>query len=204
MQHIFQQGELFKTTDGGISWNEMENYRSFGGYYPIFNSVHFSDRNNGWIVSNDGFILSTTNGGDSWTAQSPAGQCTLHSTFFLDNNSGWVVGSGGTVLKTRIENINSVNDKDHGQLARTFGLSQNYPNPFNPSTIITFSLPTRSFVSLKVFDGLGREIGILVNKELVAGTYTVKWNASGMASGVYFYRLHAGTFTESKKLILLR
>ncbi len=91
-------------------------------------------------------------------------------------------------------------------------LFQNYPNPFNPSTSISFSIPSRSFVSLKVFDLLGREVATLVNEQKPAGTYTQKWNAANVSSGIYFYRLvanaipsgQAGTFTETKKLLLLK
>jgi hypothetical protein len=85
-----------------------------------------------------------------------------------------------------------------------FSLTQNYPNPFNPSTTISFDLPSKSFVSLKVFDLLGKEVAIIVSKELLAGSYSEKWDASTMSSGIYFYRMQAGSFTETKKLVLLR
>jgi hypothetical protein len=87
---------------------------------------------------------------------------------------------------------------------REFALCQNYPNPFNPATTISFSLPRKSFVSLKVFDALGREVAILLADELSAGTYARQWNPASLASGVYFYRLQAGSFSETRKLILLR
>ncbi|MDP1675415.1 MAG: T9SS type A sorting domain-containing protein [Bacteroidota bacterium] len=85
-----------------------------------------------------------------------------------------------------------------------FAVSQNYPNPFNPSTTISFILPTSSYVSLKIFDVLGKEVGSLVSENLSAGTYSRLWNAAKMASGVYFYRLQAGAFAETKKLMLVR
>ena len=85
-----------------------------------------------------------------------------------------------------------------------FSLDQNYPNPFNPATTISFSLPSKSFVSLKVFDALGREVSSLLSEELSAGKYSQQWNAAGFSSGVYFYRLQAGSFVETKKLLLLR
>lgn len=85
-----------------------------------------------------------------------------------------------------------------------FALSQNYPNPFNPSTIISYSIPKSSFVQLKIYDMLGREVASLVNKEQAVGNYKVEFNASNLTSGVYFYRLQSGEFTETKKLILLR
>jgi beta-glucanase (GH16 family) len=85
-----------------------------------------------------------------------------------------------------------------------YGLGQNYQNPVNPSTSISFSLPTRSFVSLKVFNSTGRNIATIVSEELSAGNHSRQWNADGLTSGVYFYRLQAGPFTETKKLVLLR
>ena len=85
-----------------------------------------------------------------------------------------------------------------------FTLSQNYPNPFNPSTTISFSVPSRSFVSLKVFDCLGKEVGTIVSEELSAGNYLRQWNASSLPSGIYYYRLQSGSFTDTKKLVLLR
>jgi hypothetical protein len=85
-----------------------------------------------------------------------------------------------------------------------FDLKQNYPNPFNPSTTISLSLPSKLFVSLKIFDLIGREVATIVSEELSAGDHSRQWNTNGMPSGVYFYRLQAGSFTETKKLILLR
>jgi photosystem II stability/assembly factor-like uncharacterized protein len=99
--------------------------------------------------------------------------------------------------------ITSVNDIPI-HLPTDYALSQNYPNPFNPSTTISFTLPSRSFVSLKVFDLLGREEATIVSEELSAGTHLRKWNAADMSSGVYFYRLQAGKYVEIKKLIFLK
>jgi len=100
--------------------------------------------------------------------------------------------------------INIVGVAQSTEITKEFVLHQNYPNPFNPTTTLSFSLPSKSYVSLKVFDALGREVSILVSEELPAGTYTLQWSAAGLASGVYFYRLQAGSFTETKKLVLLR
>ena len=89
-----------------------------------------------------------------------------------------------------------------------FDLLQNYPNPFNPSTILSFVIGHSSFVSLKVYDILGREVATLVNEEKSAGSYEVEFKPESsvlnLASGIYFYRLHAGDFTETKKMILLK
>jgi hypothetical protein len=89
-------------------------------------------------------------------------------------------------------------------LPHDFFLGQNYPNPFNPSTTIEFSVPRSTFVTLKVFNLLGQEIATLAAQEFKAGSYRVDWNASVAPSGVYFYRLSAVSFVETKKMLLLR
>jgi len=88
------------------------------------------------------------------------------------------------------------------QLPYSFVLHQNYPNPFNPSTTISFSIPYRSFVSLKVFDLLGREAALLINENQNGGNHSTTFNAANLPSGIYFYRLQAGSFSETKKLVL--
>ena len=85
-----------------------------------------------------------------------------------------------------------------------FELAQNYPNPFNPSTVIKYSLAKPVFVTIKIYDELGKEITTLVNENKDAGFYNVTFNASGMPSGVYLYKINAGTFNEAKKLILAK
>ncbi len=91
-----------------------------------------------------------------------------------------------------------------GNLPEQFSLAQNYPNPFNPDTRIKYSLPVSSQVMIKVYDVLGNEIETLVNKEQPGGTYEFTWNAAGLPGGVYFYRLQAGSFSETKKTILMK
>jgi hypothetical protein len=106
-----------------------------------------------------------------------------------------VAGIHASVSAAKNSGVNPVKD---------FSLEQNYPNPFNPSTTFSFNLPTKSFVSLKVFDLIGREAATIFSGELSAGSYTKKWNAANMSSGIYFYRLQAGSFIETKKLVLLK
>lgn len=85
-----------------------------------------------------------------------------------------------------------------------FSISQNYPNPFNPKTAINFTLPAESFVTLVIFDSLGKEVTKLIYEELPAGTYTREWNADGFSSGTYFVRLQAGSYIDTKKITLLK
>ena len=88
--------------------------------------------------------------------------------------------------------------------AVSFNLNQNFPNPFNPTTTIKYQIPEISFVTLKVYDVLGNEVAILVNDEKPTGTYELNWNAANLPSGVYFYRLQAGNFVDTKKMVLLK
>jgi hypothetical protein len=85
-----------------------------------------------------------------------------------------------------------------------FALLQNFPNPFNPSTTIAFSIPAKAHVSMKIFDVTGRDVATIVSDELPAGTYQRQWNAAGVPSGVYFYRIQAGVYMETKRLVLLK
>ncbi len=89
-------------------------------------------------------------------------------------------------------------------LPKDYSLSQNYPNPFNPSTNIEYSIPSESFVELKVYDVLGNEIVTLVNQEQSAGIYRADFNAANLPSGMYFYRLQASSFVETKKMVLIK
>ena len=95
--------------------------------------------------------------------------------------------------------VTSVGDAD---IPVAYVLKQNYPNPFNPSTKIEFSIPNGSFVSLKVFDMLGQEVATLVSEELRQGTYAKTFVGDGLSSGVYLYKLSAGSFSETKKFVL--
>jgi hypothetical protein len=99
--------------------------------------------------------------------------------------------------------ITSVERAPH-DVPANFGLDQNYPNPFNPTTVISYQLSASSDVNLMVYDVLGREVAVLVNERKTAGSYSVTFNARGLASGVYFYRLRADDFVETKRLILIR
>jgi len=89
-------------------------------------------------------------------------------------------------------------------LPQSYFLSQNYPNPFNPNTNINFSIPNSSFVTLKVYDVLGKEVANLVNEELSAGTYNFNFDAAKLTSGIYFYRIQTDNFVDTKKMILLK
>jgi hypothetical protein len=90
------------------------------------------------------------------------------------------------------------------EIPQEFRLEQNYPNPFNPSTTIRYGLPVRAHVTLSVFNTLGQQVAMLVQGDQEAGNHEVRFDASNLSSGVYFYRIQAGAFVEAKKLVFLR
>jgi len=114
----------------------------------------------------------------------------------LGNSSAAMIANSNITLQKN--NAESKNNPD------VYTLFNNYPNPFNPTTTISYSIPKGSFVTLKIYDVLGREVKTLVNKFQTKGKYNVTFNASSLASGVYIYRMKAGNFAASKKLILMR
>jgi photosystem II stability/assembly factor-like uncharacterized protein len=194
---------IFRTTDSGVSWNQYS-YNS----QPLF-SLYFPSFNIGYGCYANGDIIKTTNGGNSWFREYPVTGNELFSIFFINDSTGYACGSNGTVLKTTNGGGPPIGIKPIGtETPKTFSLSQNYPNPFNPTTKIKFCIPNYSderteVVKLIVFDILGREIATLVNEKLSPGIYEVDWNGSNFNSGVYFYRIEAGSFIETKKMIIL-
>jgi hypothetical protein len=115
------------------------------------------------------------------------------ATFFIGSNGEGIY---------RATNITSVEQTQ--VIPKRFLLEQNYPNPFNPETIIKYQIPSVAHVTIKVYNLLGQEIVTLVHEEKGAGTYSVRWGASGSPSGVYLYRLQSGNYVETKKILLLR
>jgi len=111
------------------------------------------------------------------------------------NNVGFWYLSGDII--TGVEQISNT-------LPTEYRLEQNYPNPFNPSTTIQFALPKRSFITLKLFDMLGREVTTLVDEDMQPGVHKVVFDAGKLPSGVYFYRLQAEEFTQTRKLMLVK
>jgi hypothetical protein len=113
------------------------------------------------------------------------------------------LSGGGTIVVLESRTFTSV-DETNGVVPEKFAISQNYPNPFNPSTKIRYSIPKESEVRLDVYNVLGQKVVELVNTTQRAGKYEVVLNANNFASGVYFYRIQAGSFAEVKKMILMK
>ena len=98
----------------------------------------------------------------------------------------------------------AVGQSDNGLNPKEYSLSNNYPNPFNPATKIEFALPEPGLTKLIIYDLLGKEIARLIDRQMEAGSHRITWNASKYASGIYFYRLTTGKYSETKKMLLLK
>jgi hypothetical protein len=163
--------------------NQWVNYARYTYTYDVngnLTSGQYENWQGGvWVPSNSSFSVTDSAGNSySW---SPARKVMLRYRFITTD-----VAHGGSEIPTAYE------------------LAQNYPNPFNPSTKIRFEVRGSGLVSLKVFDVLGREVAVLVNDNLNAGSYETTFDAKKLASGVYFYKLHAGEFSSTKKMLLTK
>ena len=130
----------------------------------------------------------------------PIGEWTLSIHDDIEGNSGTLQAWG---LKLYFDKATDIKNETQ-EIPTEFVLYQNYPNPFNPSTTIKYSIPEEDYVSLKIFDILGREVAILVNKQQKSGYYEVEWNANNKTSGVYFYQLKTNNTIKTSKMLLLK
>lgn len=166
-----------------------------------------------WIDSDSALSLAEQNGGKNFRRLHPNSKITAHLGQALVPNSQphWsikYISADNTnetlLLFIKASEKTSGNSGTKVKLMDQYQLTQNYPNPFNPVTTISYSIPKESFVEMRIFDMLGREVSTLVSKEQRAGEYKVQFDASSLPSGVYIYTLQSGQFRNSKKLLLLK
>jgi photosystem II stability/assembly factor-like uncharacterized protein len=196
-------GTICKTSNGGETWVSQQS-----GVAVELNDIYFFDQNMGIVVGNSATILKTTDGGLSWSQDiSGANQRrNFYSLQFISSNVGWILGWRVLLSTNNAGGFTSVDDEDNNSfyIPNDFVLYNNYPNPFNPATVISFSIPRSLFVEITVYDILGREVKNLIREFRNGGKYFIEYDASGLNSGIYFYKLKAGDFVQTKKMILLK
>jgi photosystem II stability/assembly factor-like uncharacterized protein len=212
-------GSTFLSQNIGWVYGERGEIYKYTHNVPVEFSTFTTDMDNSTAVlkwstatetNNRGFEIERKSGSESWSIRGfvkGAGTSTeIKDYTFLD-----IIDVTGKYFY-RLKQVDfdgsfkysEVVEVNYNITPAEFSLQQNYPNPFNPGTTITYLIPQQSFVKIKVYNTLGREVSILVNEEKTAGEYKVDFNADGLASGVYLYRIDAGDFSETRKMLLIK
>jgi photosystem II stability/assembly factor-like uncharacterized protein len=189
---------ILKTTNGGQNWTEI----ALPSNITNLEGIGFLNEQTGWVggwgVNYYMPSYRTTNGGANWHL---AGWGINVNRFrFINDSVAYSLGKSVYKYSPNPIGIHQISS----EVPAKFSLHQNYPNPFNPVTKIKFEIPENSFVTVKVYDALGKEIAELADDNLNAGIYSVSWDASAHPSGVYFYKIFSGAFSESRKMILIK
>jgi len=194
---VGQNGTIIRSTDGGANWTKVNSPTT-----STLLSVNSQIGNqNSVAVGVNGQIIYSTDTGIEWSITNSEVNSSLNEVFNTTSNSVWAVGDQGVILyNSTISTLINQNDK----LLNNYILSQNYPNPFNPTTTINYSLPEASRVNLAVYNNLGQVVETVVDEVQPIGTYQVIWNAAKFPSGMYFYRLNANNFAQTKKMLLIK
>ena len=145
-------------------------------------------------------IFTPYNALSNFTSASVAGEWILTITDYKSGDDGILQDWGLLISESSIVGV----EEENGIIPNSISLYQNYPNPFNPSTTIKWQQPEAGIVTLKIYDVLGREVATLINEELTAGNHETVFDASQLSSGIYFYQLKAGSFVQTKKMILIK
>jgi photosystem II stability/assembly factor-like uncharacterized protein len=192
---VFGEYTILRTTDGGTNWSKQ--------FRPeILWRASFTDASTGTAVG--GVVLRTSDGGASWIKQEVRANYMFLGVSFSDAKTGTAVGldNGGVVYRTTTGGATWIEDQKPNPIQ--FHLEQNYPNPVASSTTIPFSLTRYEYVSLRVYDLLGRQVAVLVDGERTPGQHAVPFDASGEAPGLYFYKLRTGSVIEMRKMVVIK
>ena len=195
---------VFRTTNYGVSWDSIT--RIEDEHTHSTSSIEFSSSLTGYAGGRYGKIFKTTNGGYNWrilqTDQFGLGYYV--SIFAYNDSLVWAVG-GGNIINTKNggELLSDISENKLNE-RKSFLLFQNYPNPFNSTTIIRFNLVKSSIVKINLFNYIGKEIFTIEDKLLSPGIYKYIFDGSNLPSGVYYYKVNTGNYSETKKMILIR
>ena len=194
-RYLNSQG-VYRSTDKGSTWTHVDWTLDWIGALKIIDARVFAGTANGVFVSSDT--------GSTWEYVGVGMEGATVETLESDGEFLYAGTSGRGVWRRPLTEMITSVAQTGADLPNQLSLCQNYPNPFNPTTTIRYGLPSRSHVLLAVYNTLGQKVAELVNADVDAGYHEVQFNARNLASGVYFYRLTAGSFVETKKLLLVR
>ena len=193
---------VFRTTDYGMNWTDISNNLPD---IPVNSIIIDYNDDSTLYIGTDAGVFYTSNLGSEWSVlgnglpNSPVFDINYHQP-----TQKLVAGTHGrSLFEIDLSGLTDI-DQNLDAVVKNFTLYQNYPNPFNPSTTITFTIAQKEFVTMKIYDVVGNEVAVLLNEEKPAGSHTVEFDASKLASGTYFYKLQAGNNIETQKMLLLR
>ena len=197
-----------RTTDGGANWNIFSSGTTITGYAVVKwvwgTNVFYATG----VSGSPGTVMRSTNGGVTWTQMTVPffAPQVLNMDFVKDSNDviwGYACTQTGRVFKLEDHVLIGINP-NNTTVPVDFILEQNYPNPFNPNTVINYSVPKSAFVTIKIYDLLGREVKTLISKQHNTGNYTETFDGSGLSSGIYYYTMNADEYYETKKMVLVK
>ena len=189
---------IFVSTDNGTDWTPVSS-----GLVSHRYIYTFAVCGTNLFAATDSGVFQTSNNGATWMAVN-SGLTNLFVTSLAVNGAYLFAGTNDNgVWRRLLSEITAIHDA-YNEIPSQFELDQNYPNPFNPSTSISYILPSRARVMVQVYNPLGMLITTLVNEDKPPGRYTVMWEANARPSGLYFYRMKAGGFVQTKKAIILK
>lgn len=194
---VGERGRIFHTHNGGASWFPLQSGTNLG-----LMDIHMATHDDGFMCGVGGYLAQAAAEGTMWLVQEPPAIVTFNSVFFVSANQGYLVTADGRIFR-RGETLDAI-DPTIALTPTAVTLAANYPNPFNPTTTLEFSVATPGFVSLEIFDILGRDVATVVNDHLIAGTYHVPFEASGLASGLYFYQLRTAGVVLTRTMTLVK
>ncbi len=203
----YNERNLWYTADAGLTWTDVEgNLAGANGPSCRYATIVPSGGVATYLLGTSIGLFSTTSLNGASTVWALEGANTIGNVVvpFLDSRASDGAVIVGTHANGTYSSVGSVDVAERREVPTEFALRQNYPNPFNPTTTIRYDLPSAGFVSLKVFDILGKEIATLVNEVRSAGSYTERFDAAGLASGVYLYRLTTPSHSATKKLVVMK
>jgi len=185
---------VMRTSNGGVTWVKQYFDQSLEG-------ICFTDIYRGWIVGQNGIILFTNDGGNTWEIQYSNTIENLYGVSFIDQDKGWIVGSHTAIFHNDNGGLVQIpNDQKPKAKSRL----QTYPNPFSNQTTIKFTLPESEFITLSIYDITGKHLETILSKKLSKGNHKINWNAEGLIEGVYFIRLETNTSSIVQKVVILK
>jgi photosystem II stability/assembly factor-like uncharacterized protein len=193
---------VYKSTNYGDTWDSI-GYVT-GANHPY--SCRFSSLQTGWVGGTYGEIYKSTNGGATWFPQyiNTTNIGYIWSFGFYNDYTGWAIGGNTKLLYTSTGGATFINSPV-STIPVGFILYQNYPNPFNSSTIIEYEIPKRSFVKITVYDGMGKEVAILLNQVINPGKYNIRFSSNNLPSGIYFIKMICdNNIQKIKSMILIK